>query len=68
MNIKCISCKYTRKDLTQHEKIKGEDWYGIECSNPDSEFYKSLLNVTPGGTPLKRVSWSGCRYGERRAR
>jgi hypothetical protein len=62
MSIKCISCKYARPDKTSSEK----GWTAYECGNPHSEFYKSLLNVRPNGDKLKRVSWGGCEFGERR--
>ena len=38
----------------------------IMCSNPKSEYYKSLLNVDLIGNKLEVVIWKGCRYGERR--
>lgn len=60
--IKCISCRYARPDKTAGEG----GWTAYECGNPQSEFYKSLLNVRPDGNKLKRISWSGCEHGERR--
>jgi len=60
--VKCISCKYARPDKEASEK----NWTAYECGNPQSEFYKSLLNVRPDGDKLKRISWRGCELGERR--
>jgi hypothetical protein len=41
-------------------------WKAVECGNPESEYYKALLNVTPNGDKQLRVTWSGCPCGERR--
>jgi hypothetical protein len=60
--IKCISCIYARKDKSASEGA----WIAYECSNRKSEFYKSLLNVSPSGDKLKKITWSGCEYGLRR--
>jgi hypothetical protein len=38
----------------------------VECGNPDSEYHKALLNVTPSGDKQQRITWSGCPCGERR--
>lgn len=38
----------------------------IMCSNPKSEYYKSLLNVDSAGNELEVVARKGCRCGERR--
>jgi hypothetical protein len=40
-------------------------WAAFECGNSDSEFYKALLNVTPGGDMQDRITWQGCPCGER---
>ncbi|OQB13007.1 MAG: hypothetical protein BWY15_01971 [Firmicutes bacterium ADurb.Bin193] len=60
--IKCISCRYARPDKASSDN----SWTAYECGNPQSEFYKSLLNVRPDGNKLKRISWPGCEHGERR--
>ena len=60
--IKCISCVHTRADKAASEN----EWTAHECGNPDSEFYKALLNVRSDGEKLKRISWIGCTLGERR--
>jgi hypothetical protein len=38
-------------------------WPAIQCGNPDSEYHRSLLNITPSGEKLTRIAWSGCREG-----
>lgn len=43
-------------------------WKAIECANPDSEYHKALLNVTPIGDKQRRVTWSGCPHGEKKVR
>jgi hypothetical protein len=43
-------------------------WAAIECANPDSEYHKALLNVTPNGDKQNCVTWCGCSEGERRLR
>jgi len=77
-HIRCINCKFTRKDpdapgnglMTVKNKYTGEkttvEWYGIECGNCHSEYYKALLNVSINGDRQMSVTWSGCEYGERR--
>ena len=41
-------------------------WAAIQCACADSEYHRSLLNVTTDGSQLDFISWSGCEYGERR--
>lgn len=53
--IKCISCKFAKID----ESASNSKWDAYECSNPKSEYHRALLNVTPNGEMLKRISWSG---------
>jgi hypothetical protein len=60
--IKCISCKFAKID----ESASNSKWDAYECSNPKSEYHRALLNVRPNGEMLKRISWSGCPYGERK--
>jgi len=62
--IKCISCKYVRPDPA----ASTPGWTAYECGHSQSEFYKALLNVRSNGDKLKRISWCGCEFGERRAR
>jgi len=40
-------------------------WAAIECGNPHSEYYRALLNVTPGGQMRDHITWGGCPCGER---
>ena len=63
-HIKCISCRFARLD----EKASDRNWTAYECGNHASEFHKALLNVTPNGDKLQRISWGGCEHGERRVR
>ena len=41
------------------------NWAAIQCTNPDSEFHRCLLNITPSGDKQYRVTWGGCPCGER---
>ena len=41
-------------------------WAAVQCINPDSEYHRCLLNITPNGDKQQRVTWSGCPLGERR--
>ena len=41
-------------------------WAAIQCTNPESEYHKALLNVSINGDPQDSVTWSGCIDGERR--
>ena len=58
-NIKCISCKYAKADTRASTK----DWTAYECTNPDSEYYRCLLNVTINGEKQFRITWCGCEEG-----
>ena len=62
-NIKCISCRFAVPDANVSDK----HWTAQQCSNPDSEYYNALLNVTPSGDKQFRITWGGCPCGERRA-
>ena len=41
-------------------------WTAYECGNPESVYYKALVNVDPYGNKMKRITWIGCKYGKRR--
>jgi len=58
-HIKCADCRYTRIDTASSDK----KWTAYECNNPDSDYYKALLNVTQGGGKQKTITWEGCEYG-----
>ena len=45
---------------------QGLVWAAIQCTNPESEYHKALLNVSINGDMQDRVTWSGCIDGERR--
>lgn len=62
MTIKCVSCRYARKD----ENTSNKNWTAYECGNPDSEYHRCLLNITPSGEKQDRITWNGCGQGERR--
>ncbi len=62
--VKCIDCKYATVD--KHASIGG--WTAYECSNPDGEYHKALLNVGINGERQKQISWQGCELGRRRDR
>ncbi len=61
-HIKCISCRFAQVD----EKASDKNWTAYECSNPESDYYKALLNVSVDGNKHARISWSGCIRGERK--
>ena len=63
-HIKCISCRFATAD----KKASDSGWTAYECSNPKSEYYKALLNVTPDGDKRIRITWSGCARGERKVK
>ncbi len=77
-HIKCVSCKYARVDeyapgngtvTVQNKKDKTYRrvfWKGIECTNPDSVYHKSLLNIDVNGNKWHRIVWGGCLDGKRR--
>jgi len=55
-------CEYKGTDnICSKQTLK---WAAIECGCSDSEYYKALLNVTPGGDKQDRITWSGCPCGE----
>lgn len=59
-------CKFRNTDtICQKQQL---NWKAIECGCSYSEYYKSLLNVTPSGDMQERITWSGCSCGERRER
>ena len=57
--IKCADCRFATVDRNASEK----GWTAYECGNRKSEYYKSLLNVTPNGDRQHYISWSGCSEG-----
>lgn len=61
-HIACISCQFATVD----ESASDKRWMAYECSNPESEYHKSLLNVSPNGDKNARISWSGCDYAKRK--
>ena len=64
LRIKCISCRFAQVDKAASEK----GWTAYQCSNPESEYHKALLNITPDGNKRTRITWSGCACGERKNR
>ena len=55
------SCERRLDTLCSRQMLK---WPAIQCTNPESEYYRALLNVTPSGDMQDRVTWSGCVCGE----
>ncbi|MGI6435575.1 MAG: hypothetical protein ACOX0F_09460 [Syntrophomonadaceae bacterium] len=64
MKIKCISCRFATID----ESASDRNWKAYECGNPESEYHKSLINISENGDKHKRISWSGCDQGERKVK
>ncbi len=62
--MKCISCRFATVDKSASDK----DWTAYECGNPESEYHKSLINISEDGKKHKRISWSGCEHGERKVK
>lgn len=60
--IKCISCRFAR----HNPRFSDKSWKAYECTNPHSDYYKCLLNLTRNGDKQHRISWNGCALGERR--
>ena len=58
--IKCAKCRFAQPDRS----ASYGKWIAYECSNPKSNYYKSLLNITRDGAKLPYISWNGCAYGE----
>lgn len=58
-HIECAECMYARPDKIASEK----GWTAYECGNVDSEYYKSLLNVSSEGDKQRIISWGGCELG-----
>lgn len=57
--IRCSQCRFARMD----KKASVKTWTAYECGNPNSEYYKALLNVTPNGDKQYRITWNGCEGG-----
>ncbi len=76
-NIKCADCKFARVDeyapgngmvTVRNKKDKTTRrvmWKGIECTNPDSVYHKSLLNIDVHGHKWNSIIWGGCYDGRR---
>ena len=57
------SCERRLDAICSQQKLK---WAAIQCTHPESEYNRALLNVTPSGDPQDRVTWGGCPLGEKR--
>ena len=62
--MKCISCRFATID----ESASDKDWTAYQCSNPKSEYHKSLINISENGDKHKRISWPGCEHGGRKVK
>ena len=60
MRITCEYCKYVSPDKSASEWR----WTAYKCSNKESDYYGSLLNVTYNGDKLDWICWTGCEHGE----
>ena len=63
-NIKCLNCIFAKADPT----VSTSKWTGFECTNSQSPYFKSLLNVSRRGSPLSKITWLGCTFGKRRCK
>ena len=59
-HIRCAECRFARPD----RKASDRNWTAYESGNRDSEYYRSLLNITPSGEKLTWITWKGCVWGE----
>jgi hypothetical protein len=56
------SCERRHDTICPEQEIV---WTAFQCTNSESEYYRSLLNVTYGGDRQSCITWSGCQLGER---
>ena len=54
-------CERRLNAICSQQKLK---WAAYECGNPDSEYYRALLNITKAGDKLDGITWTGCAWGE----
>jgi hypothetical protein len=54
------TCDRRFENLCSKQTIK---WTAFQCNCKNSEYYKSLLNVSNQGAMLDKISWSGCSEG-----
>ena len=54
--IHCAACEFSRPD----RKASTAGWTAYACTNPESEYFGSLLNVTVDGKKQDRITWTGC--------
>jgi hypothetical protein len=57
--VKCAVCIF--KNVDKKSSVSGIKAY--ECTNPKSDFYKSLLNASYSGIICKKISHRGCEHG-----
>ena len=57
------SCERRLETTCSQQKLL---WTALECGNPDSEYYRALVNITKSGARLSWITWSGCLFGEKR--
>ena len=55
-------CEFKATDAVCPKQVL--KWAAYECGNLNSEYYKSLLNVSPNGDMQIAVTWSGCGKGK----
>lgn len=75
--VKCADCTYADVDKNAPgnvpvwfvDRVTGKRrrviWTGIECKNPDSQYYLALLNIDRNGNRQHKVMWYGCEHGRR---
>jgi len=78
--VRCADCRFVRVDTTYCEDwvdraLLGDDWVDTspeddwipyECGNCESEYFRSLVNVSVDGDKLDEIIWAGCEHGERK--
>ena len=59
-------CEIKHTDhICPKQKVK---WTAYECGCPQSDYFKSLLNVTPNGDKQTTITWSGCEHWQRQVK
>jgi hypothetical protein len=58
--MKCSKCRFALKD----KQASNISWTAYQCGNINSEYYGCLLNTSKSGNTLRRITWSGCKFGE----
>lgn len=67
MNIKCEKCRFVQRESKVKNIGYGSDIPAFECGNPESEYYKAIVNMDSEGALKEKIEWPGCECGEKRS-